>query len=629
MFEVVRNNKRLAQGILAIVTVPFAFVGLEFLKAGAGDTEVARVGGAPIYQTEFDRAMRNQQDRLRRTVGAQASLAMLESDELRQAVLDNLVNNQMLARYAEEMRISVSAEQLAQIILQDPNFQEDGKFSPTRYRELLARQQMNPAMYEAGLAQDARAQQLVLSVGEATVVAKASVQRVLDAQNEKRVVREWRFPLAAKLGEVSINDEVIQKYYDDNAARFERPARVKAEYVVFDEAALRDRISVSEDEIRQSYDKNIGRYAMPEERHARHILIEVPEGADDAQVEAARRRIDDLAAQLRKSPARFAALAKEFSQDPGSKELGGDLGFIAREQMDQAFEDALFLQKKGDIGIPVRSSFGFHIIQVIAIREAKTQAFAAVHDEIAAELRKQAAGQRYAELAEKFSELVHEGSDSLESASRELGVRIQNTDWIERAAGGIGAYQSQELMNELFSPDSTEGHYNTSAVSVGVNALVAARVVEYESAQRLPLSEVKGAIETQLKREQAQRLSTETGAAALAALDKGETVAAKWGEPRTLQRGLPIVSPVASHAIFAAQVTTLPLRLGVELPGEGYAIYQIDSIERPAAVEDAAVLASITSQYARLLAERDFSAFLATLRARYKVKTHLPPKREE
>ncbi|MDR2688922.1 MAG: SurA N-terminal domain-containing protein [Azoarcus sp.] len=629
MFEVIRNNKRVAQLILGILIVPFAFFGLEaYFKGGAGGGEVAKVDGVPIYQIEFDRELREQQNRLRQ-MGRQMDQAMLASDEFRFAVLDNMVNGRVLSRYAEDMGITVSAAQIYQVIAQVPEFQENGQFSPARYKALLANQNRTPAMYEASVAQDMRNQQIMLSVGEATLVATASARLVLDAQSEGRVVREWRFPLEGKLAGIGIADEAIQKYYDDHPTQFERPERIKAEYVVFNEALLQEQIEVGEDEIRKSYEEDEKRYTVAEERQARHILISVAEDADEATVTEARRQVDDIATQLRKSPAGFAELARKFSQDPGSKERGGDLGFFKREDMVKPFADAAFTQKKGEIGEPVRSKFGFHIVQVTEIRAETLRPLSAVRDEVVAELRKQAAGQRYAELAEKFSEKVHVDLDSLEPVAQELGLKIQKTDWIDRGAVGLGVYRSAELINELFSNDVLEGGYNTQAIPIGVNALIAARVTEHEAAQRLPLAEVKGAIEEQLKREQAQRAVKEEGEAAFAALGKGETVEAKWGTARTLRRGAPTLSPAAERAVFAAKLESLPAWAGVELPGAGYVIYQIDSVERTEINEDDPRLAMISNQYGRLLATRDFSTFLTTLRARYKVETRLPSRNAE
>ncbi|GHU19304.1 peptidylprolyl isomerase [Betaproteobacteria bacterium] len=628
MFEFVRNNQRIAQLILAILIVPFAFFGLDsYFRGGAGGGEVAKIAGTPVYQVEFDRALREQQDRLREATDGQANQALLNSPQVRRAVLEDLVNRRVLLRYVDEMRVAVSPLQLRQTIASIPAFQDEkGEFSLERYEAVLARQRtpLTPAMFEAQVAQDTRIQQLVLSVRAATLVAKESARRLLAAQIEGRTVREWRFPLASYRARVKIEEATIQKYYDDNGSRYERPERVKAEYVVFDEATLRDQVEVSAEDVREKYDTDIALYTTPEQRRVRHILILVAQDAEEAEVAAAQARIDEIAALLKARPARFAELARERSQDPGSTAQGGDLGVISRDGYDKAFVDAAFSAKKDAISAPVRSDFGFHLIQVTDIRAESVKSFASVRDEIATELRKQAAGQRFSGLADKFSSTVHEQSDSLAPVAEELGLKVQTTDWLDRNNATIGAYRNSELINALFSTDAVEGRYNTKAVDVAPNVLVSARVVEHEPAQRLPLETVRAAIEEQLRREEALRLAREAGADTLAKLEKGEAVEEAWSAGRSIQRMAPQLPGVAARAVFAAPVSTLPARLGVELPNDAYVIYQIDAVDHPVIADDDPRLADVANQYGQIVAERDFAAFLDTLRTRYQVEIFTP-----
>lgn len=613
MFEAIRNNKRIAQAILAIIIIPFAAFGLDaYFGGGQSGKAVASVNGTPIYQSEFDRILR-----------AQSNTAALESPRFRQAVLDQLILERVLSLYGRDARLTVDSAQLREEIAKEPGFQEDGQFSPTRYREELAKRGAPVAAFEASLAQRMRIQQLEGAVGEAVVVAKDSARRLLAAQLEERVTREMRFPVGPRLAGIKIDDEAIQKYYDDNPARFERPERVKAEYLVLDEAGLAAGIEVDEAEIQRTYDADVaaGEWKQPEERRARHILIGVEPGADDAEVQKAQAQANEIAALLRKNPARFAELARQRSQDPGTKENGGDLGHFTRGQMVPEFEEAVFTQEKDGIGDPVRTSFGFHIIQVTDIRPERTRPLSEVREEIAARLRAAAAGNRFNELAGKFANVVFEQFESLEPAAREFNLKVGHTDWIERGARGIGEFQSEALMAELFSESAINQRHNTRAIEIGSNVLVAARVSEHEAARRLPLEDVRAQIEAQLRRDEARRQVREAGEAALAALDKGETVAdGKWSEPRTLQRGAPSLPPLAAQAIFAAQAAKLPVRVGIELPDDAYVIYQIDAIKHPEFTDDDPRLANVTEQYERMLAQYDLETFLAALRTRYKVE---------
>lgn len=624
MFDAVRNNKRVAQVILALLIIPFAFFGLEsYFTDGPGSNEVAVVGGQPISAAEFEQALRERQDRLRNTMDGQVDRALLESEALRRAVLDNLVNQRVLARYAADQHMVVTPAELQETIAAVDAFQENGRFSLQRYEALLRAQGMTPAGFEARLAQDVRIQQIANAVGEAGFTATASAKRFLAAQLEERDIREMRFPANRYLGEVKLADDAAQRYYDANGARFERPAQVKAEYVVLDEAVLGKQVKVGDDEIKAFYEANQSRYGQPEERRARHILIQVDADAPEDAVAKARATIDDIAARLAKDPKQFEALAKASSQDPGSASRGGDLGFFGRGAMVKAFDDATFSQNKGDIGPVVRSDFGFHIIQVTDIKPATVKPFDSVRGEIAEELRKQAAGRRFAEVAEQFSNMVYEQSDSLKPVADQFGLTIQQGDWVTRGAEGLGNYRNPRLVEALFSDDAVKQGRNTEAVEAGPNTLVAARVQSFEAAQRLPFAEVKAQIEQQLRNEEAARLAAERGAAALAALQKGETPAGEWLPGRKLQRGAPALPAEAMQAVFSAPAKTLPAHVGVNMPDGTYVVYRIDAVNRPQLAEDDPRITAVASQYGRLVAERDFGAFLAELRQRYEVQLKL------
>lgn len=626
MFEAVRNNKRVAQVILALLVIPFAFFGLDaYFRDRPGGGEVALVKGTPISEAEFDRALREQQDRLRGTAGGQVDRALLESEALRRAVLDNLVNQRVLALYGMDSRLNVTPAQLQQTIAGLDSFQQDGRFSLERYEALLRAQGMTPAMFEARVAHDVRIQQIATAVGEAGFVPAASARRFLAAQLEERTIRELRFPAARHAAAVNPTDDEIARFYESNPAVFERPARLKAEYVVLDQAAVEKQVSVGEEEVRAAYDSNPQRFGQPEERQARHILLQLEAGAPEEEAQKVMARAQELVAELRKDPSRFAQLAAERSQDPGSASRGGDLGFFGRGAMVKAFEDAAFAQKKDEIGDPVRSDFGVHIIQVTAIKPSSIRPFAEVRDQIAAELRAQAAGRRFAELAEQFSNTVYEQSDSLAPVAEALKLEIKRTDWIARGTEAIGEYRSERLMNALFADDVVRNHRNTEAIEVGNNTLVAARALEFEPAQRLQLDEVKSRIADQLRNEGAAKKAAEQGEATLAALKKGEPAAGEWAAARNLQRGAPGLPAPAMQAVFSASSTKLPAYVGLAVPGGDYTIYRIDAVTRPELPNDDPRIAAVAAQYRRLIAERDFGAFLAELRSRYEVEVKLKP----
>jgi peptidyl-prolyl cis-trans isomerase D len=245
-----------------------------------------------------------------------------------------------------------------------------------------------------------------------------------------------------------------------------------------------------------------------------------------------------------------------------------------------------------------------------------------MRDEIIAELRKHKAEQKFDGDAENFTSMVFNQADSLQPAVEAFGLEIHHTDWINRGAETVDTLQSRELVDELFSDDAINKHLNTRTINIGTNTLVSARVVEHETALRLPLEEVRGRIEAQLLREEAARLAREEGNAALAALDKGESTGT-WSAPHAFQRIGAELPPAAMNAVFSAPIAQLPVRVAAELRNDAYVIYQIDAVEHPP-INDRDV-AELARMYGSLLAQNDLEVIFSTLQARYKPKIKLPP----
>ncbi|KYC29193.1 PpiC-type peptidyl-prolyl cis-trans isomerase [Sterolibacterium denitrificans] len=623
MFDIVHNNRRVVQVILALITLPFAFFGIEsFVSSSGGDDVVAKVGSSDISRQELQQAVREQQERMRQQFGREIPQEMLDSPEMRHAVLDNLVTQRILVQHMAQSHLVVGDAQLSAVIQEIPAFHDEQGFSRQRYDSFVAGQGLSSQEFERRLRQEIAQQQLLGVVRDAAVPARASAQRWTEAMQEVREFDEIRFKPEQFAAQVKLAADAAKKYYDVNGKQFETPERVRAEYLVLSQEALIAQATVGEQEIADWYQTHADKYKQAEERHAGHILIAVAKDADAAQVKSAQAKAEAILVELRSKPAEFARLAREHSEDPGSAQRGGDLGWFAQGAMVKPFEDAVFSLKPGEISDPVRTDFGFHLIRLQENRAEQVRPLAAVRDEIIEEIKRQSATRQYGEQAEAFSNMVYEQADTLKPAAEKFKLALQQSDWLTRDQAG-GLLNNPRLLAALFSEDVAKNKHNTEAIEVAPNTLVAARVIEHKPAARLPFDEVRNAIEERLIHEEAARLARKEGEAQLARLDKGEAAAAAlaWGERQRVSRvsseGL---SAAAVRAIFKAGAQKLPAYAGVALADGGYALYRVGQVLPRAANADDEQARKLREDYVRIVAEEDFSAWLATLRQQYPVE---------
>jgi peptidyl-prolyl cis-trans isomerase D len=613
MFKFVQNNKRLLQIALVLLIVPpFAFFGLEsYTRSMGGADDVATVDGAGISQREFAEELRAQQERLRAAFGTGFDPAALDTPETRGALLDALVSQRLLADAALRARLAVSDEQLRDTIASIPAFQSDGQFSKSNYEVLLRAQNMTPQIFETRLRHDMALAQLRRSISETGIAARSVTEQLTLLQEQRREVQESLVAAQPLRAQVKLTEAQLKAYYDANPAEFRIPERVRAEYVVLSADALGRQDAVSEAELKAAYEARAAQYRVEEQRRASHILVKTREEAEK------------LAVELKKAPGRFAELAKKHSQDPGSAEKGGDLGFFGRGMMVPAFEEAAFRQKEGEIGAPVQSDFGWHVIRVTGVQAGKSRSLQEVRGELAAELAKQKGTRRFAEAAEAFSNMVYEQADSLKPAAERFKLPLQQSGWIARTPSPeAGVLGNAKLLGALFAADSLKTRRNTDAVEVAANVLVAARVIEHQPESQRKFEEAKAAIEEQLRGAEAAKLAQKEGEARLAALRQGKDAGVKWEPVKAVSRRSPQGVPsTALRQIIAADAAKLPAYVGAERGSEGYMLYKVLRALEPEPKNDQQKAAD-QARAAQQAAAEQLDAYVASLRARATIEVN-------
>ncbi|TFW28920.1 SurA N-terminal domain-containing protein [Massilia horti] len=630
MFEFIRTHQRLMQIILLVLILPgFALVGISsYQNRGDGGAGVATVDGQKITQQDWEAAQRRQIDQYRQMLGDRFDQKMFDTPEAKQAILENLVAERAVNAEVARGHLTATDAMLQKTIGDIQSFRNpDGSFNMDQYKAALAAQGMTPEMFDARLRHDLAMQQLVGSIQSTAFTPRSVASRMSDLNDQEREVQEQLFPLAQFAPQVKVTDDMVKAYYDKHADQFQVPEQVKAEYVVLDPSTVEKQVTVSDAEIADFYNKNMKSFTTPEKRTASHILIAVKRDAPAAEKEKARAKAEAVLAEVRKNPNDFAAIAKKESQDPGSAELGGDLGEVQKGLFVKPVEDAIYSLKQGEISGIVPSEFGFHIIKVTAVKPATQKTLEEAKPQITEELKQQKTRKKFSELAEVFNNTVFEQSDSLKPAADKLGVQVQTVDGLTRKpnpALGPAPYNNEKFLGALFSADAIKNKRNTEPVEIGAGTLIAGRVAEFKPAAKRPLAEVEALIRQRVTQEEEMRLARQAGEAKLAAA-KASGDAAGFGEAKVVSRTKePAINPTAALAVLKADVSKLPAYVGVELPGQGYGVYRIGKVSQPAQTDEARRKQE-AEQIARVLGEQEMFEYIEALKHKAKAKINVKP----
>ncbi|MCO4864393.1 SurA N-terminal domain-containing protein [Cupriavidus sp. WGlv3] len=634
MLDFVRNNRRLMLLLLLVLVFPsFVFFGVEsYSRFMDSSHDAAKVDGRAISVQEVDNVVRDQSERARQILGANYDPRQFEGPEARKAVLDQLIQQRVMANVVASEHLTVSDARLLEEISNLPAIAQlprgkDGKIDDKAYLQLLQSQGMTPEQFDARMRFELATQQLGGSIAATAFVPKSLIERLMAVRDQQREVQALLFKPAGYTAKVQPDAAALKAYYDSHQQDFSVPEQAKVEYLVLSGEALAASQAVTPEELKSYYESNIARFRVDEQRRASHILISAPKDAPAAQRQAARDKATKLLAEVRKQPDSFADVARKNSQDPGSAEKGGDLGFMGRGALVKPFEDAMYALKEGQISDVVETDFGYHIIKLTGTKPAETRPLEAVRTELEAELRKQFADKKFAEQADAFGNTVYEQADSLKPAADKFKLTIQTADNVTRqpnpALGAQSPLNHEKLLKALFSDDAIKNKRNTEAVQVAPNTLVAARIAAYRPATVRKFEEVEAQVREGYIAQQAAALARKDGEARLAALkqaDSAEGFGAAQTVSRTKAEGM---TPQAVEAVMRADAAKLPALVGVDLGAQGYAVYRITKVSQPAQADPARRQAE-AQQLAQLAGQTDLQAFYESLKARSKVKLLTP-----
>ena len=515
MLQSLRDNSKgvIAGMLIGFLVIIFAVSGSESLFNFDPATKgVVSVNGEDITEVDIVRASANYRRQMAAQYGDSLPPDFLSDENIRQPVIENLIQRKVLTQKAEESGMTVGDSFVNQQILSTPQFQgSNGVFDPNVYQQLLRTVGFTPANYKKALAEDSLVNQLTAGVIESSFVTPAELEMIIALSFQTRDFSYAVIP-AAKIGEsVEVSDAEIDAYYQSNTQSFTHPEQVAVDYIDLNVADLMNGIEITEEQARQQFEQNVAAFEARTEREAAHILIE---DSDEAKIAEVREKLA--------AGEDFAELAKTYSDDLGTRDQGGDLGFTSGEAFPEEFESALAALEVGAISAPVKTDAGTHFIKLVSERGSEPPTFEEERNRIVDQLKRAEAENQFVNLLERLRDLSY-NAENLAEVAEELGLENKNTGLFGRGAGeGITA--ETQFVTAAFSDEVLVENNSSDVIELAPNRVVVLKKTEHKQSYIKPLAEVKEQITTIVRNNKIQTLLAARAEEIESAVAAGQTL---------------------------------------------------------------------------------------------------------
>ena len=514
-------NGWVGKGILALVIVLFSAYGVESLMVLANQKKpVAEVNGAEVSHASLERSVEFERRSILARMGENPDLSRVSPEVLRPRVLDSLIDRLLMWQTATDLGAFASDNSITKWIMSFPQFQTDGKFDKALFDGTVQQLGMSPLEFASELRKDFVVNQLRQGVADTAFVTDQELKRLIELQQQARDFRYVTLANTAFIKNVQISDEEISQYYREHEDQFRLDERAKFQYVELTSQSYEKDITVNEDELNKAYQTYQADQLKQESREASHILISIDEDTTEVQ---ARERLVAVQERLKQGEA-FESLAKQFSEDQGSAEQGGYLGFSERGgDFLPSFDEALFaVAKAGELSPIIKTDYGLHLIKLISIKKPEVQSFDEKKSALVAELKKTKALVSYHDVFDDLKSKAFESGD-LQPLVEKFKLSIQSTDWIPATPAADGLFANPVVIKAAFSDGLRDG-YNSEVIEVETGKAVVLRQSAYEPSQLRVLADVKPSIVELLTAEKAQAAAEKAGRDLIAKVRAGEQI---------------------------------------------------------------------------------------------------------
>lgn len=579
MLQDIRNSTQgpVFKVIVGLIVLSFALFGVESILLGGSDDSVATVNGAKIRAIEVQQAANRQKQRIASMLGENFDPSLIDDAQLSGQALEGLVGNKLQQQWAESLGLTASDAQLGAQVAEIPAFQIEGKFSAELYKQSLAAAGFTPMTFRDALRVDEIVRQLNGGLLSSEFVTNIESQALALVNGELRSVRYAKVAADRFAGTVEVSQEDVQAYYDLNALQF-----VSEEAVVIDYIVLRadDYLEpVAEADLQAAYQQEISSYAYQDEARVSHILLIQEDGESD---ESYAQRLQDAQSALAAGEV-FSAVAARVSDDIGSSNDGGDLGYTGGDVFPEPMEEAIARLAIGEVSAPVVTDAGTHLITVTDRRSSEPPSFAEMRAELESSLGQADAQRRLVSQVESLKDLAYTATDLREPAQT-LQLRVERSEPITRR-GGAGVLADDAVIAAAFSDlVVTEGW--SEVVEVSETEFVALKLVEHKPSAPQALVEVSDKIISLLTVQAEQQALESFGADLLQALSSGRTIEAlaqehelEWQVALQSRRTSSDIPRDWQTAIFAEPASDLPKRNFVLAANGDALLYEVFAVQ--------------------------------------------------
>ncbi len=645
MLQTLRDKSSgwIATVILGLLCIPFAFFGMEQYLFQRNATYAAKIDAPPTWwpsapsywpvsmfwdseeigTDEFRTAFEQARQQQRQAEGPAFDAQAFEAADNKRRILEALIDRRVMRMSAARDGIAVGDAQVRETIESIPAFQVGGQFDPQSYQLALTSQGQTPRQFQEVVREDLVQSVVPTGIADSAFVTKSEVDRMLRLLGETRAVRYAVMPPAQDTAPVATAD--IERWYRDNAAAFRAPESVTIEVLDVDAAQLPPPAAPDESTLRERYAQEQTKFGGGEQRMVSHILVKDGPGAEQ--------KAAGLAAQAKAAGADFAALARANSDDAGSKAGGGDLGWIQKNgAMVKPFEDAVFAMQAGEVRGPVKTDFGYHVIQVRQVQAGQQKPFEEVREQLVAEQAETDRERSFNELLGEIVDEVNKNPTALAPAAAFAKLPVRTLGPLTRtprAGDADPVTSSASVLRAAFAERAIQDGEVSEPIELTPTRSVLLRVKAHAPERPLPLAQVRDRVTAAVRADRAAKASTAAADAALSQLRGGKALSDlasergwEYTEVPTLLRGQPVPDPDANEAMFAAPAPAAGRgSFGKAVrPGGGAVLFAIDKVVpgNPAEASPQQRV-GLQSQLAQVAGSDDATALVRELRKAMKI----------